>query len=151
MKLRYVLIASICHRLSLIIRLYRPLVPNYCKSVINWLWSIIDRLAVTDYRSWNCNRFPTLVASHMWLGGEFPLHQWPVAFLISLYYVRKRWWNKRNEKGHSSTMIEKDCLFCKTPKDPEKWLTHWFNGIDLKVLSRSFHMSYNTIKKWSQH
>ena len=27
---------------------------------MNWLWSIIDRLAVTDYRSRNCNQFPTL-------------------------------------------------------------------------------------------
>ena len=38
----------------------RHLVPNYCKSAMNWLWSIIDRLAETDYQSWNCNRFPTL-------------------------------------------------------------------------------------------
>ena len=38
----------------------RPLVSNYCKSAKNWLWSIIDQLAATGYRSWNCNRFPTL-------------------------------------------------------------------------------------------
>ena len=53
------LIASNFHIVYYII-LHSRNAPNYRKSAMNRLWSIIDRLAVTDYRLWNCNRFPTL-------------------------------------------------------------------------------------------
>ena len=69
------LIASNFHIVYHIILHSRP-VPNYRKSAMNRLWSIIDRLAVTDYRLWNYNRFPTLGIGSILLVVCILYHTW---------------------------------------------------------------------------
>ena len=53
---------------------------------MNWLWSIIDRLAVTDYRLWNCNRFPTL-SILLPIQHQYLVSYWVLVLIITIGLV----------------------------------------------------------------